>query len=157
MSGRDVKVLRASDAFQAVSCPASKTERKKPATPFSLRLTAKERAVLDRQAGGRPLGAYIRERLLAGDAQKRRTSRKPRVDEKELAQVLAELGRSRLSSNLNQLAKQANIGILPESPEVAKELKEACRAVKAMRDALLKALGLKVEAEESSSAKAKED
>ncbi len=146
MNAQDHLALRASDSFQKVSCATSKPRSKKPAAPFSLRLTAEEREVLDRQAGNKPLGAYIRERLLADKVQKRRTSRKPHVDEKQLAQVLAELGRSRLSSNLNQLAKHANVGILPDSPEVAEELGEACRAVKAMRDALLGALGLKVEA-----------
>ncbi len=143
MSTQEHTGLRASDSFQAASNIVSKPGGKKSAAPFSLRLTEEERAALDRQAGSKPLGAYIRERLLTGQVRKRRASRKPRVDEKQLAQVLAELGRSRLSSNLNQLAKHANVGILPDSPEVAKELKEACGAVKVMRDTLLTALGLK--------------
>lgn len=63
-------------------------------------------------------------------------------------QVLAELGRSRLSSNLNQLAKAANMGTLPVHRDITGELQEACRSVQAMWDALLTALGLNVEAEE---------
>lgn len=43
--------------------PANST---KPPPPFSLRLSADERAELFRRAGNKPLGAYIRSRLLAG-------------------------------------------------------------------------------------------
>jgi hypothetical protein len=110
-----------------------------------LRLTAEERATLDRLAGRRPLGDYIRDSLLGEEQHKRRVSRRPQVDEKQLALVLAELGRSRLSSNLNQLAKSANRGTLPVSRDVAGELREACWA---MRNALISALGLKAEAKQ---------
>ena len=145
MSAQDATGLRAADAFQRASGAKQELSPKKPAAPFSLRLSADERAYLDRLAGARPLGAYIREHLLGGSVQKRRVSRKPKVDEKQLALVLAELGHSRLSSNLNQLAKSANMGTLPLSQEVERELREACRAVLAMRDALMVALGLKTE------------
>ena len=117
----------------------------KAASPFSLRLTVEERAYLDRKAGGKPLGAYIREQLLGDYADKRRASRKPKIDEQQLALVLAELGKSRLSSNLNQLAKSVNIGYLDVSRDVEQELKDACGAVLAMRELLITALGLKSE------------
>jgi len=91
------------------------------------------------------LGRYIRDRVLGSEQQKRRTSRKPKLDEKQLAQLLAALGQSRQSSNLNQLAKHANMGTLPIHRDIAGELREACQAVRVMRDALLSALGLKVE------------
>jgi hypothetical protein len=93
------------------------------------------------------LGTYIRERLLGGRAEKRRPVRKPRVDEKPLALVLAELGRSRLSSNLNQLAKAVNMGTLGASQEVERELYAVCEAVVSMRDTLIGALGLQSETE----------
>jgi len=108
MTTQDRSVLRASDPFQKASCAARSNSRKKSPVPFSLRLTDEERAALEQQAGAQPLGTYIRDCLLDGKAQKRRASRKPRVDEQQLAQVLAALGHSHLSSNLNQLAKHAN-------------------------------------------------
>ncbi len=51
MNPQDLSVLWASDSFQIVSCAASSPSPKKPTAPFSLCLTAEERAALDRQAG----------------------------------------------------------------------------------------------------------
>jgi hypothetical protein len=110
--------------------------------PFSLRLTAAERARLESDSAGKALGAYIRERLFGEDAapRQRRDSR-PVKDHEALGRVLGALGQSRLSSNLNQLAKAVNTGSLPVTPETEAELKEACREVSALRDELLRALG----------------
>lgn len=113
--------------------------------PFSIRLTASERDELERRAGGQPLGTYIRKRLLDGRAEKRRPQRRPKPDDQQIALVLAELGRSRLSSNLNQLAKAAHTGTLGTSAEVERELLSACAAVATMRDTLIFALGLRPE------------
>lgn len=143
---REAHKLPISQAFNDASGPPTPTGRKKKTpAPFSLRLSADERARLEAEAGGKPLGAYIRERLLGPNADKRRIQRKPRIDEQKIAIVLAELGRSRLSSNLNQLAKSANMGTIDISRDVEQELKDACGAVLAMRDALIIALGLKPE------------
>ena len=157
MTLQDIAVLRASDSFNRVSCAAPQPSRKKPPSPFSLRLSAEERAYLIQQAGGRPLGTYIRSRLLGNKADKRRTFRKPKIDDKQLAQVLAGLGASRLSSNLNQLAKSANMGTLDVSRNVEQELEDACAAILVMRDTLLMALGLKTDTGEVSSRNATED
>ena len=110
--------------------------------PFSLRLTFDERAILEKAAAGMPVGAYIRERLFGPDASHRKTRGKaPVKDHRALAQVLGALGASRLSSNLNQLAKAAHMGALPVSEELEAELKSACEAVGEMRHALVTALG----------------
>lgn len=58
-----------------------------------------------------------------------------------LAKVLALLGASRLSQNLNQLARAVNIGALPVTPKTDAELRDACRTVTELRDELLRALG----------------
>ena len=88
------------------------------------------------------LGQYIREQLLGDDAAPRkRRVRTPVKDEEALGRVLAGLGNSRLSQNLNQLARAVNTGSLPVSPEVEADLQDACRSVTEMREALLKALG----------------
>ena len=64
---------------------------------------------------------------------------------KDSMSKMAALGQSRLSSNLNQLAKSANSGSLPVSPETEQALVQACEDVRRMRHALLTALGLRSE------------
>lgn len=126
--------------------PTNAIDRKfaKPETrPFSIRLTDAEKAALLARAGRVPLGTYIRDALLSADVQaKRQRVTNPAMDHIALARVLAALGQSRLSSNLNQLAKAVNIGALPVTPETEAEITNACRAVIAMRHDLVRALGL---------------
>jgi hypothetical protein len=112
--------------------------------PFSLRLSADQRRVLEVRAGRMPLGEYIRSQLFAGDAP-RPPSRRPRPvkDHKALAEVLARLGASRLSSNMNQLARAANSGALPVTPETQAALRQACQDIAAMKALLMQALGFK--------------
>jgi hypothetical protein len=126
--------------------PSGNRKAKRPA-PFSLRLSAEERARLIAEAAGAPLGAYIKAKLLgsASPVRMRRTGLTVQ-DRQALAQALALLGQSRLSSNLNQLAHAANIGALPITPETESELTESIRDVRAIRRLLLFALGLKAEA-----------
>jgi hypothetical protein len=125
--------------------PSGNQKAKRPA-PFSLRLSEDERARLVTEAGGAPLGAYIRAKVLgsAPPVRARRTGMAV-ADRQALAQVLALLGQSRLSSNLNQLAHAANIGALPLTPETESDLRECLRDVRAIRLLLLLALGLKAE------------
>jgi hypothetical protein len=108
--------------------------------PFSIRLTQAERATLETRAGQQPLGSYIRRVLLGDTTQKRRAARKPDLDDRKVSALLAALGQSRLSSNLNQLAKSANLGTLEMDEDVRLQLQQACAAVVAMREALLIAL-----------------
>ena len=62
-----------------------------------------------------------------------------------LSILLSELGRSRLSSNLNQLARAVNSGSLPVSPETEQAILEACAEIKAMSNNITHALGLEPE------------
>ncbi|MBB4101416.1 hypothetical protein [Sphingomonas kyeonggiensis] len=119
--------------------------KKRPA-PFSLRLTFEQRARLETAAGNMTLGAYIHSRLFGeeGASQSRRRLRKPVKDEQALAQVLAMLGQSRLSSNLNQLARSANSGSLPVTPDTEAALNDAAVQVQEMRRLLIEALNLEV-------------
>ncbi|WP_112322023.1 plasmid mobilization relaxosome protein MobC [Oceanibium sediminis] len=111
--------------------------------PFSLRLSFDERARLEQDASGMALGAYIRDRLFGDDAAPRQTrGHFPVKDYAALGRVLAALGQSRLSNNLNQLAKAVNTGSLPVTPETEADLRQACKDVQAMRSDLLIALGL---------------
>jgi hypothetical protein len=118
--------------------------RQPPTKVFSIRLTERERELLGEKAGVVPMGAYVRQRLFSPDEANTRLRRHRgrSVDQEALSRVLASLGQSRLSSNLNQLAKAVHLGVLPVTPETELELTDACRAVSEMRGALMKALGL---------------
>jgi hypothetical protein len=116
----------------------------KLAVPFCLRLTFDERAVLEKEAGNKPLGAYIRSKLLQGNEAPRKVrtrTRKPLKDERALARLLGELGKARLANNLNQLAKAVNMGSLPVTPDTEKALQRACAEIQDMRELLMQALG----------------
>lgn len=131
--------------FAQPSEPKHKNTIKRPA-PFSLRLSAAERARLVGESKGTPLGTYIKSKVLGTvpPVHLRRTGLAIE-DRQALARVLALLGGSRLSNNLNQLARAANIGALPITPETELELAEALHDVRSMRLSLLKALGLTAE------------
>tara|TARA_B100000953_G_scaffold206126_1_gene170060 strand:+ start:254 stop:685 length:432 start_codon:yes stop_codon:yes gene_type:complete len=126
------------DFNNIVTVPTVKEE----ALPFCLRLTPSERSFLEHHAGSRPLGKYMRYVLLGDNVTPRRKQRKPKIDEKLAAALLSEIGQSHIPSNLNQLARHANMGTLDLPDEVERQLQEACAAVLAMREALFVALGL---------------
>lgn len=89
----------------------AKDQRPKYPPPFSLRFTFEERAMLDMLRGSMPLGRYIREQVLGDDAAPRKKrGRYPVKDHEALGRVLGALGSSRLSQNLNQLARASNSG-----------------------------------------------
>jgi hypothetical protein len=111
-------------------------------SPTSLRLSAAERAVLVERANGVPLSAYIKHVLFGEDAPILRRQRPATADQALLAKVLAALGASRLASNLNQLAKEANIGTLPVTQETEDDLRRACGDIAEMRALLMTALGI---------------
>lgn len=124
--------------------------RKDYPAPFSLRLSIQEREEIKKLADGLPMGQYIKDAILQ-NGMRPAQSRKPSIrDQKLLAKLLGALGRSRIASNINQLAKAANSGSLPVNEEVLKSLKEATSAILWMRDTLIKAMGLKPQCGESS-------
>ena len=126
--------------FNNIAKPRAKKADYPP--PFSLRLTYEERARLDAERGGMTLAAYIRERLFGVDAAPRKKRGNSPVQDKEaLGRMAGALGQSRLSQNMNQLAKAVNSGSLPVTPETEAEIKEACREIAEMRAALLAVLG----------------
>ncbi|WP_366555329.1 hypothetical protein [Aquibaculum sediminis] len=125
--------------------PQPEPEKREPTfpVPFSLRLSFEERAQLEKEAAGVPVGAYIRQRLFHGKEMPRRTRGKhPVKDHAALGRVLGALGQSRLSNNLNQMARAVNTGSLPVTPETEEAIRQACADVGAMRRDLLIALGL---------------
>jgi hypothetical protein len=131
--------------------PPSDKKKSKYPPPFSMRFTEDERRVLELAAAGRPLAAYIRWLIFKEDMPelpKIRTREKTAIPERqEFSKLLGTLGKSRISQNINQLAKAANSGSLPVNHEVIEGLNDACNAIKWMRETLIKAMGLKPQSE----------
>ncbi|MFI0416519.1 MAG: hypothetical protein ACH255_20540 [Candidatus Thiodiazotropha sp.] len=124
--------------------PKSPNTGKYPA-PFSLRLNEEERAALDRLAGDQPWATYIKSVVFSELRRPIRTKGHVIQDRKLFAKLLGLLGSSRLSQNVNQLAKASNSGSLPVTPDTLKALNEAAQAVQHMRAMLIEAMGLKAQ------------
>ena len=119
-----------------------KAEKPKYPPPFSIRFTFEERARLDVERGRSALSAHIRDCLFGDDvAPRQKSGKSPVKDGEALGRLLGALGGSRLSSNLNQLAKAVNTGSLSVTPETEADIVAACEEVKALRADLLRALG----------------
>ena len=146
---RACKPIKSSATAPFQQAASAKQERAKRPPPYSIRFTFEERATLERDAGKLSWSVYIRSKLFGEAASQRKAStrkrRKPSVDEAILGKLLGYLGKSRLASNMNQIAKAAHIGALPVSEELEEELFAACANIQAMRDDLIAALGLKPE------------
>lgn len=143
-STKVINRLRPSEPFNAASFQDSGVEPSKRPPPFSIRFTHKERQILVREAKGKPWAAHIREKLF-GEASMRQRGRRDDANHAALGKLLGELGKSRLASNMNQIAKAANQGALPVTADLQDELREACADIRIMRDALISSLGIKVE------------
>ena len=120
---------------------APAVERSKP---LSVRFTDAEKARLRDLAGSKPVGQYIRDRALQGGSETRAARASPVKDAEPLGRLLGLLGQSRLSSNLNQIAKAANQGSLPMTEETEADIRQACADVLEMRLLLLRALGIQI-------------
>lgn len=115
--------------------------------PFSVRLTPEERLLLEKRAGARSLGEYIRECLLGVQRRKSKSSRNqfPTADKQSLAKALALLGRSSLGSSMAKLAEAARLGTLPVSEETEHLLQRACADIGTIKSLIMKALGTQEE------------
>lgn len=112
----------------------------------SLRLTFEEKARLQADAAGMSVSEYMRWRLFdPNNPPPRRRGKNPVKDHKALAQALGLLGQSRLSSNLNQLARSANTGSLPVTPDTEAALLHALNEIHEIRRLLIEALNLGIE------------
>ena len=133
-------------AFEgAASAPTKRKPKSQQTSPFSMRLSTEERKFLEEHAGSQSWASYIKERVFGEQDSKRKSRRRPRIEDKELASALSGLGHSHLASNLNQLARHANMGTLDVSEDIERQLGEAYGAVIEMRKALFMALGFRLE------------
>ncbi|WP_299970566.1 hypothetical protein [uncultured Roseobacter sp.] len=129
------------NAFEGAGRQLAKP-RKKRLAPLSLRLNAEERAALEEAAAGVSLNRYVKSQIFKG-GQKPKPSAKalPVRDHAALAQVLGMLGAMEAASSLRELAKAAQTGALPVTPETEEELVNACAAVLAIKAEVMRALG----------------
>ena len=118
------------------------TKKFRYAPTFSMRLTREERAKLDAAAGPQTVSDYIRHQLFNAPSPRKTRLRRPLQDAEALGAVLSQLGQSRLSSNLNQIAKAIHSGSFPASSEAETAILAACADIKAMRNNITQALGL---------------
>lgn len=136
--------LAALGSIADASLPSSKGTSRR-GSPFSIRLSEAERARLLREAGGMPLGTYVKSKVL-GTSPERTAPRGLAVQDRlALAKVLAILGRSDLSSSLTIIAEAASTGSLLVSPELESEILLALQDVRTVRVLVMRALGLRPE------------
>lgn len=129
-------------AFSKATGEARKRTKRGSLSPVTLRMTAQERARLEKLADGMTLSAYIRACVFAEESRRRKRRPKTLVENKKaIAEALALLGQSRIASNLNQLAYHANIGLLIEDDETKKQIAEANGHLFVIRTLLMQALG----------------
>jgi len=139
--------------FQKASGVSAKQE--KPLLPVSFRVTATEKEKLQRDAGSLSLSAYIRQVLFGDDVSIRparflRKQRKPKIDARELARLLATFGKSDMARSILALSLAAQAGELDVSPDVSDKLEQACDDIQEIKLCLIMALGIKPQKDHSS-------
>ena len=130
----------------AAATPAKRKPKRRRPSSLSIRVSDEERAILERKAGKRSLGTYVREMALGDEqAPRRKSAGKPAIDSVMLGQVLGKLGKSEQVACLFLLlvAAEKRRVILTETERVA--LHGACADVREVRAALMSALGLRGE------------
>lgn len=133
---------RAATSFSGATRTRQPAKRRSSISPVTLRLTPGERRRLEELADGMTLSAYIWACVFAKEERRRKRRPKSTVEDKRaIAEALALLGQSRIASNLNQLAYQANIGVLIAGDEEKAQIAEANAHLVAIRALLMRALG----------------
>lgn len=95
-------------------------------------------------ANGASLAVYLRAKALDRELPRKKGRGVATIKDKAaVAQLLGLLAQSRIASNLNQLAYQANVGALVMDDDALKQVKEAYVHIGEMRDLLVKALGMR--------------
>ncbi|MEO0819824.1 MAG: hypothetical protein AAF074_05265 [Pseudomonadota bacterium] len=117
-----------------------------PSRVLSVRVTPEERRRLEREAAGQPLSSHVRAILLGGRAASRRAGKRGIVSDHEaLARVLSALGRSPQVGTLKGVLAACDEGAIILGREAEDALRVACANIVAMREDLIRALGLKPE------------
>ena len=116
-----------------------KAVKKRP-PPYSIRFSDKERHDMEKIADGTPLAQFIKSCVRHFLDNPDKLPKEPEFEPilTLICKILGQLGKSRMASNINQLAKASNSGSLPVNPEVEKALMDASIALIMMREDLLK-------------------
>lgn len=114
--------------------------------PYTMRFSRNERKAMEILA--EPLGCsvpeLIRFKVLNEDTGQQIAYLLEHINEQsENAKILAELGKSRIANNLNQIAKAINTGTLEITPDVVLQINEAYEAILWIRSQLIRKQGLK--------------
>ncbi|MEO1041475.1 MAG: hypothetical protein AAFX52_04225 [Pseudomonadota bacterium] len=134
----------ASKAFNTSSAKerSSPSARKRP-PPFSIRLSAAERAQLEEDAAGQPLGAHVKSILFAPTGKGAASRALTQHNRALLAQILAMIGASDVGEGLSSLGRAIETGTLKDEREIIDQLQKAEAELSEVRGLLLKALGLR--------------
>ena len=120
-----------------------KQRSQKPSCVVSIRLSPGQRGDLERRAGGRQVGVYLREILFPANdnAPLPRRTRQPSKDIVALAKALAQLGQ--LATDFREQCRAAELAGLPgdEGAHVANEDIE--RQLADIKSLLMKGLGIR--------------
>lgn len=117
----------------------SKVATKEKTYPFTLRLTAAQRAMLERKADNVPLGEYIRLAALNEPVETMQLSTK---QEQTVARwILGNMGQDRCCEHLGTIAKASQQGLVILSPEESAVVIQACADISAIRQKLMRILG----------------
>lgn len=117
----------------------TKTALKEKTYPFTLRLTAAQRAALEQKAGNMPLGEYMRLTALNEPAE---AVNLPKDQVKQVASwVLGNMGQDRCCEHLGQIAHAAQQGLVVLTEEESAVIIQACADISAIRHKLMRLLG----------------
>jgi len=121
--------------------------KKRRAAPLSIRLSASERAWLEEQAGGIPIGTYVKSRLFAANdnTPPRTRGRAPIKDCEELAKIHGKFARFDVFLSIKGLLKGAANNNIRLKPETEDALVSACEDISDIRHHVMKALGTRAE------------
>lgn len=120
-----------------------KPKRRRPSS-LSIRVSDEERAILQRKAGKRSIGAYVREKALGDEqAPRRKGAAKPSIGYAMLGQVLGKLGQSEQVSVLFLLLAAAENERVTMGKEDRAALHAACVDIHEVRALVIGALGLR--------------
>ncbi|ODS24760.1 hypothetical protein AB835_01515 [Candidatus Endobugula sertula] len=110
---------------------------------YQIRFSPEERNKLETWANGRPIAAYIKDVLFVEERKPQRSTGMILQDHKLFAKALGVLGQSRLSSNINQMAKAVHTGTLMVDEDTEQAIIKAMQAVIWQREMFIRAMGLK--------------
>lgn len=137
------KALSQSFVGAADDSSKGKPKRHRP-SPLSIRITDEERAILERKAGKRSLGAYVRDAALGEEqAPRRKAAAKPSLDYALLGQILGKLGQSEQVACLFLLLAAAEADRITMAEEERTALHAACADMREVRALVMGALGLR--------------